>query len=141
MSTKIQNYEFIECAIPQGSTQTRYYFADQPQLRYVSLLNLVAYPGSSVPFSILSGNAAVSTSEFQQTFLVLYANDKEAINRIPLVDLNSVSTGTANNANGVFARNAFAGQQIIWAKSYIQTTQAYDTENGPLSLMFGVYYA
>jgi len=137
MSTKIQNYEFIECPIAQGSTQTRYYFPDQPQLRYVSLLNLVAYDDNSVPTSILSGNANINGQEFSQTFLVLYANDKECINRVPLVDLNSVSI---NGGVGVFARNAFAGQQIIWAKSYIQTTAAYDTTNAA-SVMFGVYYA
>jgi hypothetical protein len=137
MSTKIQNFEFIECPIAQGSTQTRYYFPDQPQLRYVSLLNLVAYNENAVPFSILSGNANVTQSEFAQTFLVLYANDKEAINRIPLTDLNSVVT---NGQVGVFARNAFAGQQVIWAKSYIQTTQAYDTTNAA-SVCLGVYYA
>ena len=140
MSTKIQNFEFIECPIAQGSTQTRYYFPDQPQLRYVSLLNLVAYQVDAVPSSILSGNANISAQEFKQTFLVLYANDKEAINRIPLADLNSVSVGQNGDGPGVFARNAFAGQQIIWAKSYIQTTAAYDTTNAA-SVMFGVYYA
>ena len=54
---KVQQYEFIEVVVPQSSTGTRFYFPDQPQLRFVSLLNLVCYTPDSITNSVLSGNA------------------------------------------------------------------------------------
>jgi hypothetical protein len=36
----------------------------------------------------------------------------------------------------------FAGQQIVWSKSYIQTPVAYSSISGSnYSVTFGVYYA
>lgn len=139
---KVNMYEFIECPIQQASTQTRFYFPDQPQLRFVSLLNLVCYTPGVITNSILSGNPILSLTDLQTTFLVLYYNDKESVNRIPVLELNRVATNSGTGDPYSFAITPFAGQQIVWAKSYITTPTAYAGIGASnFSACFGVYYA
>jgi hypothetical protein len=138
---KVQNYEFLEIVIPASSTGTRFYAPDQPQLRFTSLLNLVCYTTDTISNSILSGNPLLSIANLQKTFLVLYYNDKESVSRIPVLELNRVVSNAATAAFS-FDITPFAGQQIIWAKSYIQTPTAYGSISASnFSVCFGVYYA
>ena len=138
---KVQNYEFLEIVIPASSTGTRFYAPDQPQLRFTSLLNLVCYTTDTISNSILSGNPLLSIANLQKTFLVLYYNDKESVSRIPVLELNRVVSNAATAAYS-FDITPFAGQQIIWAKSYIQTPTAYGSISASnFSVCFGVYYA
>ena len=139
---KVQQYEIIEVVIPQSSTATRFYFPDQPQLRFVSMLNLVCYTPGVVTNSILSGNALLSLTNLKNTYLVLYYNDRESVNRIPVLELNRIATNSASGDPYAFAITPFAGQQIIWSKSYIQTPSAYSSiGSASFSCLFGVYYA
>ena len=139
---KVQNFEFVECVVPQSSTGTRFYFNDQPQLRFVSMLNLVCYTPSAVSASIISGNTNLSVTNLARTFLVLYYNDKESVDKIPVLSLNIVASNSASADPYVFQAHNFAGQQIIWSKSYIQTTTAYaGIGSSNFSACFGVYYA
>jgi hypothetical protein len=138
---KVQNYEFIEAIVPANSTGTRFFFGDQPQLRFVSLLNLVCYTPDTITNSVLSGNAVLSLANLKTSFLVLYYNDRESVNRIPVLELNRIVSNSATAAFS-FDITPFAGQQIIWAKSYIQTPVAYSSiSSGNFSVCFGVYYA
>ena len=138
---KVQNYEFLEIVIPASSTGTRFYAPDQPQLRFTSLLNLVCYTTDTISNSILSGNPLLSIANLQKTFLVLYYNDKESVSKIPVLELNRVVSNAATAAFS-FDITPFAGQQIIWAKSYIQTPTAYGSISASnFSVCFGVYYA
>ena len=138
---KVQNYEFLEIVIPASSSGTRFYAPDQPQLRFTSLLNLVCYTTDTISNSVLSGNPLLSIANLQKTFLVLYYNDKESVNRIPVLELNRVVSNAATAAYS-FDITPFAGQQIIWAKSYIQTPTAYGSISASnFSVCFGVYYA
>lgn len=139
---KVQNYEFIEVVVPQSSTATRFNFPEQPQLRFVSLLNLVCYTPNVVSSSILSGNSLLSVANLQKTYLVLYYNDKESVNRIPILELNRIASNSSSADPYAFAITPFAGQQIIWSKSYIQTPTAYSSiSSANFSVCLGVYYA
>jgi hypothetical protein len=139
--TKVQNFELIEIVVPQSSTGTKFFSGDQPQLRFVSLLNLVCYTTDTCTNSILSGNPLLSTANLKNTYLVLYYNDRESVNRIPVLSLNPQGTTTASSS-WVYNITPFAGQQIQWSKSYIQTPTAYSSISGSsFSVCFGVYYA
>lgn len=138
----VQNYEFIEVVVPQASTGTRFYFADQPQLRFVSMLNLVCYTPNVVSNSILSGNALLPLADLQKTYLVLYYNDKESVNRIPVLELNRIASNSSTGDPYSFSITPFSGQQIIWSKSYILTPTAYSgISSANFSVCFGVYWA
>jgi len=141
MANKIQRYEFIECIIPANSTQTRFYFPDQPNLRFTNLLNLVSYTQSNIQTSILSNSDIISSSDALNDYLVLYFDDKEAVNRIPLSELTSATDLTGLTFGSIPAlKNMFAGQQVTWAKSYIILPTALAPANNT-SVPFGVYYA
>jgi hypothetical protein len=145
---KINKYEFIECVIPASSSNTRFYFNDQPQLRFVSLNQLECYNETAVPFSILSGNANISAQNFAKAFLVLYYDDKESTNRIPLTLLNPVSSNVSpttaavgTNYPSVFGVKTYNGQQVQWSKSYVQFVNASTLAGSINSVCFGVYYS
>jgi hypothetical protein len=138
---KIDKYEFIEIVIPAGSTNTRFFANDQPQLRFVSQSALSIYPKSVVPKSILSGNDNIDDTDFLQGFLVLYYSDKEATNRAPLTIFNQIQNNSTTLSPSVFALAGFQGQQIQWSKSYVQFTNAPTTAGAPLSICIGVYYS
>jgi hypothetical protein len=135
---KINNYEFIEIVIPSGSNSSRWYFEDQPQLRFAILDSIEFYSYETIQTSILSNTEVLNNNSDQagNFYLVLYCNDREDINRIPLREL-----GTTNEQYLQYLRNIFAGQQIIWAKSYIEYAGNYaDLENDTISVPFGIYY-
>jgi hypothetical protein len=142
MAQRIKNYEFIEVTIPQASTATRFNFPDQPQLRFVSLFGLEVYTPGVVTQSILSKNALLTLANLQTTFLVLYYNDKEALNQIPVLTLNRIASNSGTANPYVFQQNIFEGQQITWSKSYIETSVPYSgISSAAFSVCFGVYYA
>jgi hypothetical protein len=139
--TQINNFEFLEVVVPQSSTGTKFFFPDQPQLRFKNLLNLVAYTTDTITNSILSGNPLLSIANLKNTYLVLYYDDKEAVSRIPVLSLNPQGTTTASSS-WVYAMTQFAGQRIVWSKSYIQTPSSYSSISASnFSVCFGVYYA
>jgi len=146
MASKIIKYEFIECVIAASSTATRFYFNDQPQLRFVSLQQLEVYNINTVTASILSNNGNITNTVMATGFLVLYYDDRESVNRIPLNLLNPVSSNvspttlTAASAPSVFGVKTFNGQQVQWSKSYIQFTSAPATGSNT-SVLVGVYYS
>jgi hypothetical protein len=144
---KVNRFENVEVLIPYQSTSSRFYFPDQPQLRFVSLLNMVSYSNNNYGPSLLSNNPVCTpTLDCQfKAYLVLYANEKESINRIPLVEL--ATNNLYQGATGSFFRIAFTGQQVIWPKSYILfpspldwTALANEGITSQFVFPFGVYY-
>ena len=139
---KVQNYDLVELVVNQSSSATKFFFPDQPNLRFVSLLNLVCYTPNVVTTSVLSGNALLSVANLQKTYLTLYYNDKEAVSKIPILELNRIASNSSSADPYAFAITPFAGQQIIWSKSYIQTPTAYSgISSANFSVLLGVYYA
>ena len=146
---KVQRYQNIEINIPYLSTANRFYFPDQPNLRFVSLINMVAYTAAEYNPSVLSSLPVIpsASAPLLNMSLVLYANDKESINRIPIAEF--LTNGIFTNPVTSFFRLAFTGQNVIWPKSYIILTQTIDwtalanqyniTSN--FVVPFGVYYA
>lgn len=143
--TKVINYEYIELIVPQLATATRYYFPDQPQLRFVSLMALESYPEMTTlgtTLSPLSGSKVIGVNDSLNAYLVLYYNDKESVNRLPYSQLNRTFNNGFSSQASVFQSYPFAGQQIIWAKSYIQfSTAPTGNAAAQFSIPLGVYWA
>ena len=139
---KVQNYDLIEIVVNQSSTATKFFVPDQPNLRFVSLLNLVCYTPNVVSTSVLSGNSLLSVANLQKTYLTLYYNDKESVSKIPILELNRIASNSSSADPYSFSITPFAGQQIVWSKSYIQTPTAYSSiSSANYSVLLGVYYA
>lgn len=137
---KLYNYEFVSVSVPANSTGTRYYFPDLPNLRYVSLMGVSVYSNKAVP-SDPNGIANAAVADLKNSFLILFANERESVFRVPLVELNRIEA--EDGANFVpFVRHLidFNGQKITWPKSYVQMSAAPSVATA-FSFCFGVYYA
>lgn len=139
MAFKAIKYEFVEVVVPGvagGQTGTRFSFPDLPKLRYTSLQAVSFYtPGSMT--TTPQGNPLFNISILKSAFLTIYANERQDLYRIPVLEMNRMQ----NSANDPFIRGLFefTNQKVTWDKSFVEFfTAPANTAN--TSLCFGVYY-
>jgi hypothetical protein len=139
MPFKAQKFEFVEIPVTgvasTGQTGTIWSFPDLPKLRYTSLLAMSVYSPNNITVTP-SGNTPVTLAILQKSFLVLYANDRQDLYRIPLTDLNRTQA-----ASDPFVRQLFEfnGQKVTWDKSFVQIGSAPGNTTN-LSFCFGIHY-
>ena len=138
MPFKAKKFEFVEVVIPGvagGATGTIFNFPDLPKLRYTSLLAMSIYSPNNITLTP-AGNTPVTLAIIQKSFLVLYADDRQDLYRIPLTDLNRTQASTDPFVRQLYE---FSGQQVTWDKCYVQLGSApANTTN--LSFCFGIHY-
>lgn len=143
MAFKAAKFEFVSIAIPgvavTGNSGTLFNFPDLPKLRYTALLAMETYGVDTL--SVSPNNVANSTAAIlEKSFLVLYANERQDLYRIPLISLVRVQATTG--ASTPFNRALFefqGGPKVTWDKSYVQMASA-PANTTDISLNFGVYY-
>ena len=139
MPFKAQKFEFVEIPVAgvavTGQTGTIWSFPDLPKLRYTSLLAMSVYSPNNVTVTP-AGNTPVTIAILQKSFLVLYANDRQDLYRIPLTDLNRTQASTDPFVRQLFE---FNGQKVTWDKSYVQIGSAPGNTTN-LSFCFGIHY-
>lgn len=133
---RIEKFEFVEILVTSGSTATRWAFPDLPKLRYTALLALEVYTVDVIT-TCISGRAPISVSNMQKAFLTLYADERQDIYRVPLLQLNRIQASTNPF---VRALTLFKGQKITWDKSYVEFT-TLTAPGADQSIAFGVHYA
>jgi len=141
MAFKAAKYELVELLVPGvggGQTQTQWSFPDLPKLRYTSLLAMETWAIDTLeksPNNVDTPTAAI----MEKSYLVLYANERQDLYRIPLISLMRQQATTGATAPFVRALFEFQGQKVTWDKSFIQIANApANTTN--FSFCFGVYY-
>jgi hypothetical protein len=139
MPFKAQKFEFVEIPVTgiasTGQTGTIWSFPDLPKLRYTSLLAMSVYSPNNITVTP-SGNTPVTLAILQKSFLVLYANDRQDLYRIPLTDLNRTQASTDPFVRQLFE---FNGQKVTWDKSFVQIGSAPGNTTN-LSFCFGIHY-
>ena len=142
MAFKAAKYELVELLVPgvasTGQTNTQWSFPDLPKLRYTSLLAIETFGVDTVTAS--PNNVAAPTAAIlQKSYLVLYANDRQDLYRIPLVSL--VRTQATTSASTPFVRGLyeFQGQKVTYDKSFVQIASAPGNTTN-FSFIFGIYY-
>jgi len=139
MPFKAQKFEFVEIPVAgvavTGQTGTIWSFPDLPKLRYTSLLAMSVYSPNNVTVTP-AGNTPVTLAILQKSFLVLYANDRQDLYRIPLTDLNRTQASTDPFVRQLFE---FNGQKVTWDKSFVQIGSAPGNTTN-LSFCFGIHY-
>lgn len=140
MAFKALKYELVELVIPGvagGQTGTRWNFPDLPKLRYTSLQAVSLFTAGTLTISPL-GNAICTTARLAKAYITFYANERQDLYRIPLLEMNHMQ----NSAVDPFSRPLFefTGQKVTWEKTYIEFGSApANTSNE--SILLGVYYA
>ena len=143
MAFKAAKYEFVTINVPgvasTGQTQTLWNFPDLPKLRYTALLAMETFGVDTLtvnPNNVANASATI----LSKSFLVLYANERQDLYRIPLISLVRIQAQTGGATP--FNRAMFefqGGPKVTWDKSYVTIASA-PANTTDVSFNFGVYY-
>jgi hypothetical protein len=133
---RIERFEYIEIAVPSGSTLTRFQFNDQPNLRNAKISAIQIYTAGSITATGLTGSTPVTTADLKKSFLTLYQGDLQLVYTLPLISLNNIVNSAADPYT--FELPAINGMTVSWTKSYVSLPTALATTG--VAYSFGVYY-
>lgn len=134
--TRIERFEAVEIAVPSGSTLTRFYFPDLPNLRNARITNIAIYTAGTITATPLTGSTPVTTADLKKSFLTLYEGDLQLVYNIPMLSFNSIVNGAADPYQ--FELPSVNGLTVSWVKSYVSLPTALATTGTAYS--FGVFY-
>jgi hypothetical protein len=132
---RIKRFEAVEINVPNGSTLTRFYFPDLPQLRNAKIEAIQVYIAGAISATPLTGSTPVTVADAKKSFLTLYQGDLQLIYNIPLVGLNNIQEGSTPF---IFELPSINDIDISWTKSFVSLPTALATTN--VAYSFGVYY-
>jgi hypothetical protein len=132
---KLKLFQSIEVPVPNGSTLTRFFFQDQPQLRNAYIKGIQFYTPTVLTATPNTGSTPATLADMKKATLTLYSGDLQVVFNMPILNLNEM-----NDFTSPFTFNLPEIQDltISWVKSYIQLSSAAATTNVAFSL--GVYY-
>ena len=133
---RIERFEAVEISVPSGSTLTRFYFNDLPNLRNAKITSIQVYTAGSISATPLTGSTPVTTADLKKSFLTLYAGDLQLVYNVPMISLNNI----VNSATDPYTFNlpTINGMTVSWVKSYVSLPTALATTG--VAYSFGVYY-
>ena len=134
---RIERFEAVEIAVPTGSTLTRFYFPDLPNLRNAKITAIQVYTAGTITATPLTGSTPVTTADLKKSFLTLYEGDLQLVYNVPMLNFNNMVTGATPDPY-TFELPAVNGITISWVKSYVTLPSALATTN--VAYSFGVYY-
>ena len=76
---RIKRFEAVEIPVPSGSTLTRFYFPDLPQLRNAKIEAVQVYAAGSITATPLTGSTPVALADLKKSSLTLYQGDLQLI--------------------------------------------------------------
>lgn len=133
---RIERFEAVEIAVPTGSTLTRFYFPDLPNLRNAKVTAIQIYTAGTITATPLTGSTPVTTADLKKSSLTLYEGDLQLVYNIPLLNFNNIVNSATDPY--IFELPAINGMTISWVKSYVNLPTALATTN--VAYSFGVYY-
>jgi hypothetical protein len=133
---RIDRFEAVEIAVPSGSTLTRFYFPDLPNLRNAKITAIQVYTAGTISATPLTGSTPVTTADLKKSFLTLYEGDLQLVYNTPMLGLNNIVNSAADPYT--FELPAVNGITISWVKSYVVLPTALSTT--AVAYSFGIYY-
>ena len=133
---RIERFEAVEIAVPNGSTLTRFYFPDLPNLRNAKITGIQVYTAGTITATPLTGSTPVTTADLKKSFLTLYEGDLQLVYNVPMISLNNLVNSASDPYT--FELPTVNGLTISWTKSYVSLPTALATTGTAYS--FGVYY-
>jgi hypothetical protein len=133
---RIERFEAVEINVPNGSTLTRFYFPDLPNLRNAKITGIQVYTAGTITATPLTGSTPVTTADLKKSTLTLYEGDLQLVYNIPMLNFNNMVNSAADPYT--FELPAINGMTLSWVKSYVNVPTALATTN--VAYSFGVYY-
>jgi len=134
--TRIERFEAVEISVPSGSSLTRFYFPDLPNLRNARITNIAIYTAGTITATPLTGSTPVTTADLKKSFLTLYEGDLQLVYNIPMLSFNSIVNSAADPYQ--FELPSVNGLTVSWVKSYVSLPTALATTG--VAYSFGVFY-
>lgn len=131
---RLSLFQAIEIPIASGTTLTRFFFQDQPQLRNAFIQGIQFYTPTVITATPLTGSTPTSLADMKKATLTLYSGDLQVVFSMPLLNLNEISDGTSPFLWDLPMLNNIT---ISWVKSYIQFSSA---PTGATAISLGAYY-
>lgn len=131
---RLSLFQAIEIPIASGTTLTRFFFQDQPQLRNAFIQGIQFYTPTVITATPLTGSTPTSLADMKKATLTLYSGDLQVVFSMPLLNLNEISDGTSPFIWDLPMLNNIT---ISWVKSYIQFSSA---PTGATAISLGAYY-
>jgi hypothetical protein len=132
----INRYEAVEVPIPSGSTNTRYYFPDLPNLRNAMIQAIQLYTPGTLSATPNTGSTMVPVADLQKSFITLYSGDLQLIYNAPLLAFSNIINSATNPYNNDLP--SINNMVISWTKSFISLSSAPGTTGTAYAV--GVYY-
>lgn len=132
---KLKLFQSIEVGIPNGSTLTRFFFQDQPQLRNAYIKGIQFYTPTVLTATPLTGSTPATLADMKKATITLFSGDLQVVYNMPILNLNAIDDATSPF---LFELPEIQDLTISWVKSYIQLASAAATTNVAFSM--GVYY-
>jgi hypothetical protein len=133
---RIERFEAVEINVPSGSTLTRFYYPDLPNLRNAKITAIQVYTAGTITATPLTGSTPVTTADLKKSTLTLYEGDLQLVYNIPLLNFNNIVNSAADPYT--FELPVVNGMTISWVKSYVNVPTALATTG--VAYSFGVYY-
>lgn len=131
----VKRFQSVEINVPNGSTLTKFFFPDQPQLRGAKIQGIQVYTPTALTKTPLTGSTPVTLADLKQSSLTLYQGDLQIVLNLPVLNFNAISDLTSPHSWQLPEMNDI---DISWTKSYISTATALATTNTTYS--FGIFY-
>jgi len=133
---RLERFEAVEIPVSSGSTLTRWYFNDLPNLRNAKITAIQIYTAGTISATPLTGSTPVTTADMKKSFLTLYQGDLQLVYNVPMLTLNNMVNSAADPYT--FELPAVNDLTISWVKSYVSVPTALATTG--VTYSFGVYY-
>ena len=133
---RIERFEAVEISVPSGSTLTRFYFNDLPNLRNAKITSIQVFTAGTITATPLTGSTPVTTADLKKSFLTLYAGDLQLVYNVPMISLNNIVNSATDPYT--FELPTINGMTVSWVKSYVSLPTALATTG--VAYSFGVYY-
>ncbi len=131
----VNRFEAVEIIIPSGSTATRFYFPNLPNLTNALVDRIVLFNFPATNTSILTGGTIATIQDITQTSITLYQGDLQLYYNLPLTSLINVAFFGSGYYNIPIDID---GMEISWTKSFITSPIAQNDTGVVYS--FGIYY-
>lgn len=138
---RMQKHELVEIPIPANTSADKYMIPDQPNLRNVHVMDVVAYY-DDILTNAPSGDLPIDYDVFRKGYLTLQLfNGKEFCHERPLMEMCSYlgSSDPDDRRVSNMKPKDFNYQKVNWTKSYVQFPGLAISESAR-TLILSVYY-
>lgn len=132
----LSRFEAVEIPVANGSTLTKFFFPDLPNLRNAKIRMIDAYTPGTITNTPLTGSTPVAIADMKKTVITLYVGDLQLVYNMPLLTFNNfVNSAVDPYINVPININ---GLTISWTKSFVSVPTALVTTN--VAYSFGIFY-